>query len=50
MYQLRFKLNKKDYEIVGTYSTASLAYGMRKKLSKEQPTKYPISKLYVEKI
>lgn len=50
MFQLRFKTSKNHFEIIGNYLTKSLAYGMRKKLSKEQPTTYPISKLDVSKI
>jgi len=50
MYQLRFKINKHNFEIIGTYPTESLAYGMRKKISTEKPKTYPLSKLYVSKI
>ena len=50
MYQLRFQINKFNYEIVGTYDSESLAYGMRKKLCNEQPKKYNFDKLFVKKL
>jgi hypothetical protein len=45
MFELRYYFNAIRYEVVGTYDTASLAYGMRKKFAmKEQ---YQESKLKV---
>lgn len=33
MWQLRYQVNKFTFNIVATYNSASLAYGMRKKYS-----------------
>ena len=49
VHQLRFKTNKHHYEVVGNYGTLSLAYGMRKKLCKEEPLRYTPKKMYVVK-
>lgn len=46
-YQLRFRINKHSFEVIGNYPTPSLAYGMRKKFIQEQPKTYPANKLYV---
>lgn len=48
MYELRYKINKNNYEILGSYHTPSLAYGMRKKKSKLP--QYPLCNLKVVKI
>jgi len=50
MFEVRFKINKTDYEVIGSYPTQPLAYGMRKKFAREQPETYPLSKLYVQKV
>lgn len=48
MYEVRFYFNSKQYEVLGTYHTPQLAYGMRKKFT-FQP-QYPINKLKVVKL
>jgi hypothetical protein len=50
VYEVRFKVNKFSYEVILSTSNKSLAYGMRKKLIKEQPQKYPLNKLIVKKL
>lgn len=50
MFQLRYHINKYNYEIVGTYPNRQLAYGIRKKLSNEQPQRYNINKLTVNPV
>jgi len=47
MYELRYYFSPKNYEVVGTYPTSSLAYGMRKKKAKEP--QYNLQKLKVVK-
>lgn len=47
VFQLRFKVNRFNFEVVGNYNSPSLAYGMRKKLCQEQPERYSAQKLYV---
>ena len=46
-YELRLKINKHHFEVVNIYNSQSLAYGMRKKLSLEQPQRYDWRKMYV---
>lgn len=48
MYELRYYLNPRNYEIVGSYGIPSLAYGMRKKKAKEP--QYSLAKLKVVRI
>ena len=48
MYELRYYFNAKQYEVVDSYPTASLAYGMRKKKAKEP--QYSLDKLKVVEI
>lgn len=45
-YQLRYKINRSNHEVIGTYPTSQLAYGMMNKTAKEKP-QYPLSKLSV---
>lgn len=45
-FELRYRLSKFHYEVKLRTNIASLAYGMRKKLTLEQPTTYK-KKLYV---
>lgn len=47
-YELRFKINRFDFEILGVYENPALAYGMKKKLAQENPSIYPKQKLYVK--
>ena len=47
MYELRYYFNVRNFEIVGYYNNAAIAYGMRKKKSKEP--QYHINKLRVVK-
>lgn len=49
-YQLLYKINKFDNEVLGTYFVPALAYGMRKKFLKEQPEKFKGNKLFVKKL
>lgn len=50
MYELRYYLNPRQYEVVGTYGNPQLAYGMRKKKNKESPTTYSLASLRVVKV
>jgi len=50
MFQLRYHINQYHYEIVGNYPNKQLAYGIRKKLAKEQPQRYSLNKLTVNPI
>jgi hypothetical protein len=53
VWELRFILSKDNrdrYEVLGTYPIAGMAWGMRQKFHKKAPKKYPISKLWVEKV
>lgn len=47
MFELRFYRNNGDYEVLGRYHTAALAFGMRKK--KAELSWYPIQALKVVK-
>ncbi len=47
IYQLRYKINKFDFEVKLSTFVPALAYGMRKKLLLEQPAQFHKSKLYV---
>lgn len=49
-YELRFKVSKFHHEIILKTTQPSLAYGMKKKLIKEQPQTYPLTKLIVKKL
>lgn len=46
-YELRYYSNKIQYEVVGTYGNAQLAYGMRKMKNSQYPYTYPLAKLKV---
>lgn len=50
MYELRFKINKHSFEVIGRWFLPALAYGIRKKLILEQPEKYWQNKLIVRKV
>jgi hypothetical protein len=39
-YELRYKINKRSFELILRTSIAALAYGMRKKLTLEKPITY----------
>ncbi len=40
LFELRYRLSKFHYEVKLRTNIASLAYGMRKKLTQEEPTTY----------
>ncbi len=50
MYELRFYINKKDFDVLDTYGNPQLAYGMRKKKHAENPITWPIQRLKVVKV
>ena len=52
-WELRFLLStkRKDiYEVLGTYPKSGMAWGMRQVFHKGSPKKYPLEKLWVEKV
>lgn len=49
-YELRYKINKFNHEVLGCWALAAIAYGMRKKLLNEKPEQYHKSKLHVVKL
>lgn len=52
-WELRFILSKDNrdrYEVLGTYPKSGMAWGMRQKFHKGSPKKYPLEKLWVEKV
>ena len=48
MWELRYKINQFDFEVVGRYNNEILAKGMKKKYIEE--VKYPANKLTINKI
>jgi len=48
IYELRYKINRFHHEVLLSTFQASLAYGMRKKLLRERPKEYHITKLIVK--
>lgn len=49
-YGLYFKVNKRTKELILKSQNKGLCYGMRKKLSQQQPQTYPLNKLVVNLI
>lgn len=50
MYQLRFIINKHNFEIIDTYPNYILAYGMKKKKAALEPQTYPLHRLIIVKV
>ena len=48
-YELRFYTTEYRYEVIDSFYDKSLAYGMRKKLNRENPLTYPLGNLRVRK-
>ena len=45
MFELRYYFNKRQYEVLDSYRSISLAYGMRKKFAMRE--QYQLSKLKI---
>lgn len=50
MWELRYTINKFNYELIGRYFSVTLAFGMRKKFNQEDPKNYPLHRMVVKKV
>ena len=46
-FEIRFYHSKKNYNVLQTVESKSLAYGLRKKYNRDLPSQYPIQKMKV---